>query len=212
MMPIRPRHILVTTAVVFALFAVAACGGGSKAATTVATQAPARTAPAVHTQQATAMPATPTPSVAALTGLGLTSKAFSKLHKEDKARNPGTSYDRQSNGDDRFAAVQQDTGVVTAFNLQYPAGTSLADLTKAALAQLPADAKLVAKASPGTCELLLYQSAALGKAWSAPSFGDADGYAGIVLSALTGDGTWDGVHADTAGLSLADPRFTKGTC
>ena len=163
----------------------------------------------------TVAPSTASPSLAALTGLGLTTAAWGKLHKEDTSKNPGEAYDRQVDGTDRFAAVNGASGIITGFTMQYTLAISASAVTAAAVKQLPSDAVLVARAVPGECELLLYKSAALGSALADPKIGAPDGYVGIVItdSAKALDGVpFDDSTADEAAIELADASFTQGTC
>ena len=212
---LRPLHVSVRAAIAAGILTIAACGGGSNRIQAGTTATPQATAPLPNSPVLKPAPPNPTSSRAALTGLGLTTAAWNALHKQDASKNAGAAYDRQADGTDRFAGVSDSNGIITSFVMQYTLAISASAVTAAAVAQLPSDAILIAQATPGECQLLLYKSVTLGAAFAGPKIGDGDGYVGIAITdsakALAGV-PFDGTTADEAAIALANASFTRSTC
>jgi hypothetical protein len=177
---------------------LAACGSGSHPAapptrgsspSTTPSPAPAPTAPTPA-----AVPTSTPGSADGLTGFGATAAEWAAHHQADPTKAPGTAYLPYVNGPaglsgDQYQRVQVTAGRVTSYGITLPEGTSLAAAEQFLAAQLPADAKLTSTftgpaAGGGSCLLLNYQSATLGRVLGAPPIGDPRGTVGAELSTL----------------------------
>jgi hypothetical protein len=122
-------------------------GGGPTATTTPGTTA--TTTPGTSTAIASATPVATEAGAATVTGFGATNEAWEANHTPDTRFEPGCCYDPTPGlgPDDRhnakYHAVLRDDHGIYGYSMRLPKGTSIDEVTPAALAEMPADAKVL---------------------------------------------------------------------
>ncbi len=220
--------VAILAVALMAVLALPACGSSSSSSsatpgqtTTVAssiTPAPSPTgAPSTQkansspsaeaTAAATAASATAASATTAIQGFGATDDDWNMLHTEDTMKDPGSAYDRQPDGTDKFAVVVHSSGRVLGFEVQLPdPGIAASEAKSIVLSLLPSDAKVAYDVSvPGLpsppCEIAQYQSATLAGVLSAPAIGDPQGLVDAVFSSAS-PVAYDSQHVDRISFLL----------
>ena len=206
------------------VLALTACGSSSSSSsatpgqtTTVTssiTPAPSPTG-VLSTQNANSSPSAEATSAAtvasattAIQGFGATDDDWNMLHTEDTMKDPGSAYDRQPDGTDKFAGVVHNSGRVLGFDVQLPdPGVAASEAKSIVLSLLPSDAKVVYDVSvPGLpsppCEIAQYRSATLTGVLSTPAIGDPQGLVDSVFSTSASPVAYDSQHVDRISFLL----------
>ena len=104
------------------------------------------------------------------------------MHRQAPGRTTGAAYDVQPDGTALFALVDHSLGRVLAFQMQPSPGVTVARAKQMVGDQLPDDAIVVFDEVRDTCQMIEYQSATLGRVFSADErIGDPEGYVRVVL-------------------------------
>jgi len=115
-------------------------------------------------------------------GFGARSEEWNRMHRQAPGRTTGAAYDVQPDGTALFALVDHSLGRVLAFQMQPSPGVTVARAKQMVGDQLPDDAIVVFDEVRDTCQMIEYQSATLGRVFSADErIGDPEGYVRVVL-------------------------------
>lgn len=142
----------------------------------------------------------PTPTASknvSVVGFGATVGAWKAHHIADSGNKniPGCCYDQDPSlkswgANDRYTDLMDKNGIVTAYSLNLPEGTTLKDAKIAAMAEMPKDAKVSFFTVQDMSATLEVTSATLKPRLSDPNIGNSNGNVDFVFCSVTSDGTY----------------------